>query len=89
MSQVSGSQSVDLTATIQYSMCSEGNSLNGDNIRTLPDPIPANSEIIPNQDSVPLSVLNHPIGNKLKTDFAAYGSPTSTVPPSGDGPDAV
>ena len=80
---------VDLTATIQYSMCSDGYSLNGDKLRILPDPTPADSEIIPNQDSVPLSVLNHPIGDRHETDFAAYDSPPSTVPPPSDGPDAV
>ena len=91
----------DLTATIQYSMSSEGGCLPRDEFRTLPDllrdplsdlipdSIPAESEIIPNQDSVPLSILNYPPGNKHEIDFAAYDPPTSVVPPSVDGPDAV
>ena len=70
-------------------MCSEGGVFLGDKLRELHDLIPEDSEIIPDPDSVPLSVLNYPIGNKHETDFAAYDSPVSTVLPSVDGPDAV
>ena len=47
------------------------------------------SEIVPDQESVPLGVLNYPLGDKHETDFAAYDFPTSAAPPSVDGPDAV
>jgi len=70
-------------------MSSDGFYLNGDKARTLPDPIPAPNDVIPDKDSVPLSVLNHPIGNRHEIDFAAYGFATSAVPPPGDGPSLV
>jgi len=69
-------------------MSSDGFYLKGDKARALPDPIPAQSDIIPDQNSIPLSVLNHPIGNRHETDFAAYDFPTSEIP-SSDGLDAV
>ena len=101
MSQVPRSQWVNLTATIQYSMYNKGDRLSRDKLRISPDllwgpiadltsdPISAISEVIPNQDSVLLSVLNHPTGNRDETDFAGYDPSTSTASPSVDGPDAV
>ena len=74
---------------LQYRIASEGDGFYGDKLRELPDPIPANSDIIPDQESIPLSVLNHPIGKKHEIDFAAYDSPTPAVPSSVDGPDAA
>ena len=70
-------------------MHNDGYSPNGDHHRKLLDPILAGDEVIPDQDLVPLSVLNHPVNQRLETDFAAYDPPTSTVLPSVDGPDAV
>jgi len=75
--------------TIQYSVANEGEGFHGDKLRALPDPIPARDEIIPNLDSVFMSVLIHPIGNKYEIDFAAYDSPIPTVPPPADGPDVL
>ena len=80
---------VDLTAVVQYNLCSGDGGFHGDKLRALPDPIPARNEIIPDPDLIPLSVLNHPIGNKYEVDFAAYDSPTPTVFTSVEGPDAV
>lgn len=89
MFRAPGPHWLDLTATIQYSICSDGFPLNGDKLRTLADPIPAAFGIIPYQDSVPLTVLNYPTGDKHETDLAAYDPPTPAVLPFVDGPDAV
>jgi len=86
---VLGSHWIDLTVTIQYSIRSEDAGFHGDRLRSLPDPVSVRNEIIPDPDSVPLSVLNHPIGSKHETDFSAYDCPSPTVPPAVDGPDAV
>ena len=90
MSQFSGSHGIDLTAIVQYRMmCNWADPFWGDKLREPPYPIPPDSEIIPDQDSVPLGVLIHPVGHRLEIDFAAYDSPTSTASPSVDGPDAM
>ena len=89
MAWVLGSQWVDLTVTTQYSISSEDTGFHGDRLRSLPDPVPVKNEIIPDPDSVPLSVLNHPIGSKHEKDFAAYDCPAPTVSSPVDGPDAV
>lgn len=86
---VRGSHWVDLTVTVQYSRRSEDVGFHGDRLRSLPDPVPTKNEIIPDPDSIPLSILNHPIGNKHEVDFAAYDSPPPTVSSPADGPDAV
>ena len=36
-------------------------------------------EMIPDPDSIPLSVLNHPLGKRLEIDFAAYDPPEATL----------
>lgn len=89
MSQVPESHRFGLTVVIQYSINSEGDGFWGGNHRDSQDPIPADREVVPSQDSVPLSVLNHPIGKKHESDFEAYDSMTSTILSSVDGPDAV
>ena len=80
---------VDLTAVIQYSISSEGDGFWGNKLRESPDTIQADGGATPTQDSVPLSVLNHPIGKRHESDFDAYDSLTRTIPPSVDGPDAA
>ena len=89
MLQVSVPRPVDLTATVQYCIMSEGNGFRGDKLRELPDPIPVNNHIIPNQDMVPSSILNHPIDNKHEADFGVYEFLTPTALPPVDGPYAV
>ena len=74
---------------LQYKIASEGSGFHGDKLRALPDPIPAKKEIIPDPDSIPLSVLNYPTENTHEIDFAAYDSPALTVSSSVDGPDAM
>lgn len=74
---------------IQYNISEEGEGFHGDKLRALPDPIPARDEIIPNLDSVPMSVLNHPVGNKHEVDFAAYDLSPTVSSPVVDGLDAV
>jgi len=49
-----------------------GSVFHGDKLRELPDPIPARDEIIPDPDSIPLTVLNHPLGTKHEVPCAAY-----------------
>ena len=74
---------------MQYNFSSDESGFHGDRLRSLPDPVPVKTGIIPDLDSVPLSVLNHPIGDKHEADFAAYDCPPPTVPSPVDGPDAV
>ena len=86
---VIGSFSINLTAALQFKIASEKNGFHGDRLRRLPDPIPARNEIIPDPDSIPLSVLIYPTGSGHEIDFAAYDAPAPTAPSSVDGPDSV
>lgn len=73
----------------QYQIVQESEiSFHGDRLRELPDPIPARDEIIPDPDSIPLTILNHPLGTKLEAPTAAFEEPIPPIP-SGEGPDAV
>ena len=57
----------------QYQICHEsGTVFHGDKLRELPDPIPARDEIIPDPDSLPLTILNHPLGTKHESPCTAY-----------------
>ena len=77
------------TNLLQYQVAYESGSVfHGDKLRELPDPIPAREEIIPNPDSIPLTVLNHPLGTKHEIDFSAYEE-QFVEPPSEEGSDAV
>ena len=69
-------------------MHENGTNFHGDKLRELPDPIPARDEIIPDPDSIPLTILNHPLGKKHEIDFGAYDEPVP-VPPSDEGPGAM
>ena len=61
--------------------------LDGDKLRELPDPIPCGDRMVPDPDSIPLSVLNYPTGKKHEINFAAYGPPELTLfPPEGAHP---
>ena len=84
-----GSCSINLTSALQFSIASECDIFHGDRLRRLPDPIPARNEIIPDPDSIPLSILIYPTGSKHQIDFAAYDASTPTVPLPTDGPDAM
>ena len=71
---------------LQYNICSaNGRIFHGDKLRKLPDPIPCRDEIIPNPDSIPLTVLNHPLGISQEIDFAAYDPPEVTLSPAEGG----
>ena len=73
----------------QYQIFHEnGPVFHGDQLRELPDPIPARDEIIPDPDSIPLSVLNYPLGTKHEVPSAAYEEQVPTPPPEA-GPDLV
>ena len=89
MSRVPGSIWVDLTATMQYNMYSNGDHHPSVQLRELLGPAPSNDEIILTQDSVSSSVLSYSIDDKYEADFAVYDSLAPTVPLPGDGPDAV
>ena len=65
---------------MQYNIGSaQGASFHGDRLRELPDPTPCRDEIIPDPDSIPLSILNHSLGKEHEVDFAAYDSPEITA----------
>ena len=73
----------------QYQIIFEsGLYFDGKRLRELPDPIPARDEIIPNPDSIPLSILIHPLGTKHEGPLTACegGVP---APSSEDGPTTV
>lgn len=57
----------------------QGAALHGDKLRELPDPTPCRDEIIPDPDSIPLSILNYPLGKKQEIDFTAYDPPELTL----------
>ena len=57
----------------------------GDKLRELPDPIPCRDEMIPDPDSIPLSILNHPIGKRHEKNFSAYDPPEVTHSPEEEG----
>lgn len=60
---------------------SHGAHFHGDKLRELPDPIPCSDELMPDPDSIPLSILNHPLGKEHEIDFAAYDPPEITLSP--------
>jgi hypothetical protein len=60
----------------------------GDKLRELPDPIPARDEIIPDPDSIPLAILNHPLETKHEVDYDAYDEQVPEPYPE-EGPDAM
>ena len=73
----------------QYQIVYEsGIIFDGKRLRELPDPIPARDEIIPNPDSIPLTVLTHPLGKKHEAPLTACGGGV-LVPPSEEGPTTV
>lgn len=73
---------MNLTGPIQYNIGGvQGATLYGDELRELPNPTPCKDEIIPDPDSIPLSILNYPLGKRQEIDFAAYDSPGSTHSP--------
>ena len=79
----------DFTGSTQYNIsCVEGAVFRGDKLRELPDPTPCRDEIIPDPDSIPLFILNYPLGKKQEPDFAAYDPPELALSPT-DGVDPV
>ena len=69
--------------SIQYNIgCVEGATFHGKKLQELPYPMPCRDEIIPDPDSIPLSILNYPLGKKHEVDFAAYDSPELTHSPT-------
>ena len=43
---------------------------------------PRGDKITPDPDSIPLSVLNHPVGKRHEIDFGAYDPPELTLTPA-------
>lgn len=77
------SQDSGLTSSIKYRISSAREMSSGGNkLPELSAPIPSGEEIIPEPNSIPLSVLNHPLGEKLKINFAAYDPPELTLSPT-------
>jgi len=76
----------NLTDPVQYSIGHlHGAHFHGDKLRELEDPTPCRDEIIPDPDSIPVDILNHPLGNKHEIDFAAYDPPEITLSPTDGG----
>ena len=72
----------NFTSFVQYNISNQGASFCGDKRRELPDPTPCRDGIIPDPDSIPLSILNHPLGKRLEIYSAAYDSPELALPPT-------
>lgn len=72
----------------QYQNLHESGFFDGKRLRELPDPIPARDEIIPNPDSLPLTILNHPLETKHEDPLAAYEEEVP-APPSEEGLNTV
>jgi len=72
-------QTLVLQGSLQYNHCSaHGLTFHGDKLRELPDPKPCKYETIPDPDSIPLSILNHPLGKRHEKNFSAYDPPEVT-----------
>ena len=57
----------------QYQIFHEcGPRFDGKRLRELPDPIPARDEIIPDPDSIPLTILIYPLGLKHEGPLDVY-----------------
>ena len=77
------------TGTIQYNIGgAQGANFHGDKLRELPNPTPCRDEIIPDPDSISLSILNFPLGKEQEIDFAAYDPPEPMHSPA-EGADPV
>ena len=86
MFSLSSPVNADFTDLLQYKICNtHGPAFDGDKLRELPNPIPCRYEIIPNPDSIPLTVLNHPLGISQEIDLAAYDPPDLTLSPAAGG----
>ncbi|KAF9781672.1 hypothetical protein BJ322DRAFT_1161455 [Thelephora terrestris] len=51
-------------------------------LQDLSEPIPCREEIIPDPDSIPLSILHNPLKKRHEIDFAAYDPPELTLSPA-------
>ena len=74
-------RSAEFTVSVKYKIRS-GKSYDGlfkAKFPEMPKSIPSRDEIIPDPDSIPLSVLNNPPGKRLEIDFAAYDPPDATL----------
>jgi hypothetical protein len=69
-------RNTEFTRAIKYKLPCEG--FFEPRLPELPDPISCRDEIIPDPDSISLSVLNHSPGKRLEIDFAAYDPPEIT-----------
>ena len=67
---------------VKYDICSEHGIFFFDHkqLRTL-DLFPIRNEMIPDPDSIPLSILNHPLGKRHEINFSAYDPPKLTLSP--------
>lgn len=66
----------DSTDFVKFDIASEpGYSFYADQLREPTGRVCCGDEIIPDPDSIPLTVLNHPRGKMLEINFAAYDPP--------------
>ena len=68
----------------KYNIASKHFTFDGDNLRKLPDPVPCRDEMIPDPDSIPLSILNYPPGKRREINFAVYDPPEVPLLPMGE-----
>jgi hypothetical protein len=70
-------------SSVKYNLGSvHGVSFDGDRLRNLPESATCGEGMIPDPDSIPLSVLNHPPGKRHEINFAAYDLPEFTFSPA-------
>ena len=75
-----------LQGSLQYDLCSvHGLTFHGDKLRELPDRTLRKDEIIPDQDSISSSILNHLPGKRHEKDFSAYDPPELVHAPTEEG----
>ena len=75
------SRDVDFMHGVKYKNFREAEkSFDGDEFQGLEGPTPCRDEIIPDPDSIPLSVLYHPTTERYKINLAAYDPPEPVLP---------
>ena len=74
-------RSAEFTVSVKYKIRSSksDDGLFKTKFPEMPMPMLSRDEIIPDPDSIPLSILNHPPGKRLEIDFAAYDPPETTL----------
>lgn len=73
----------DFGGRVKYKLSSMyGITFDGERLRDLPESATCGDDAIPDPDSIPLSVLNHPPGKRHEINFNAYDPPELTLSPT-------